>query len=147
MNTKPTCLLLCLIVCWLAQSLPAADWPAWRGPQGTGVSSETDLPTKWSTTENVRWKVALPEPGNSTPIVWGDRVFVTQPVGAERTLMCFDRQDGKLLWQEGVTTTEKEPTHNTNPYCSASPVTDGERVIVSFASDGLFYYHLQGKLQ
>jgi outer membrane protein assembly factor BamB len=59
--------------------------------------------------------------------------------------MCFQRTDGKLLWQVGVTTAEKEPTHGTNPYCSASPVTDGERVIASFASDGLFCYDFTGK--
>jgi outer membrane protein assembly factor BamB len=123
----------------------AADWPAWRGPDGTGVSAETDLPIKWSAVENIRWRVALPEPGNSTPIVFGDRVFVTQAIGARRTLMCFNRSDGELLWQQVIETNEKEPTHATNPYCSASPVTDGQCIIVSFASDGLFCYDLSGK--
>lgn len=123
----------------------AADWPAWRGPEGMGVSTESNLPVKWSKTENVRWRVELPEGGNSTPIVSHDRVFVTQAVENRRTLMCFDRADGKLLWQEGVTTKEKEPTHATNPYCPASPVTDGKRVIASFASDGLYCYDFAGK--
>lgn len=126
-------------------SVTAANWPAWRGPLGTGVTEEKNLPTKWSATENVKWRVPLPEPGNSTPIVWGDRIFLTQAVGERRTLMCLNRADGKLLWQAGVTTREKEPTHNTNPFCSGSPVTDGERVIVSFASDGLFCYDFAGK--
>lgn len=130
---------------WLACSGFAADWPAWRGPLGTGISEEKDLPVKWSTTENVKWRIALPEPGNSTPIVRGARIFLTQAVGDQRTLMCLSRADGKLLWQHGVTTKEKEPTHATNPYASPSPVTDGERVIVSFASDGLFCYDLDGK--
>jgi outer membrane protein assembly factor BamB len=123
----------------------AANWPAWRGPAGTGVSEEKNLPTQWSPTEHVKWRVALPERSNSTPIVWGDRIFVTQPQGDERTLMCFERKDGKLLWQKGITTKEKDSTHQTNPYGSASPVTDGERVIVSFASDGLFCYDFTGK--
>jgi outer membrane protein assembly factor BamB len=123
----------------------AGDWPAWRGPLGAGICDEKNLPTVWGTNQNVRWRVALPEPGNSTPVVWGDRVFLTQPVGDRRTLMCFQRTDGKLLWQAGITTREKEPTHNTNPYCSASPVTDGERVIASFASDGLFSYDFAGR--
>jgi outer membrane protein assembly factor BamB len=123
----------------------AANWPAWRGPLGNGVCEEKNLPTRWSATENVKWRVALPEPGNSTPIVWGDRIFLTQAVGDRRTLMCFQRADGALLWQAGVTTTEKEPTHQANPYCSGSPVTDGERVIVSFASDGLFCYDFNGQ--
>ena len=129
----------------LAVSVDGADWPCWRGPQGTGVTEETKLPTKWSTTENVKWRVALPEAGNSTPAVYGDRVFVTQAVGERRTLMCFARKDGALLWQVGVKTKEKEPTHGTNPYCSASPAADGERVIVSFASDGLYCYDFEGK--
>jgi outer membrane protein assembly factor BamB len=122
----------------------AADWPAWRGPEGIGVTSEEHLPLKWSKTENVRWRVELPEASNSTPIVSNGRVFVTQAVGDRRTLMCFDRTDGKLLWQRGVTTKEKEPTHGTNPYCPASPVTDGQRVIASFASDGLYCYDFAG---
>lgn len=129
----------------LAASASAADWPAWRGPLGIGVSQEKNLPVKWSATENVKWRVPLPEPGNSTPIVWGERIFVTQPDGDRRTLMCFNRADGKLLWQSGVATKEQEPTHSTNPYCSASPVTDGERVIVSFASDGLYCYDFAGQ--
>ncbi len=127
------------------QGALAANWPAWRGPLGTGISEEKSLPVKWGTTENVRWRIPLPERGNSTPIVWGDRVLLTQAVGDERLLMCFHREDGRLLWKQGVTTKEKEPTHETNPYASASPVTDGERVIASFASDGLFCYDLDGK--
>jgi len=136
--------LFAAVVCLVASAASGADWPAWRGPTGIGISSERNLPTKWSKTENVRWRIPLPERGNSTPIVSKGRVFVTQAVGDRRTLMCFDRLSGNLLWQEGVTTTEKEPTHETNPYCSNSPVTDGERVIASHASDGLFCYDLQG---
>ncbi|HEY6167139.1 MAG TPA: PQQ-binding-like beta-propeller repeat protein [Verrucomicrobiae bacterium] len=136
---------VCLLCLFVANSSRAGNWPAWRGPLGTGICEEKNLPTKWSATENVKWRIALPEAGNSTPIVWGDRVFVTQAVGARRTLMCFNRADGKLLWQVGVTTKEKEPTHGTNPYCSPSPVTDGARVIVSFASDGMFCYDFSGK--
>src|SRR5437868_6069454 len=94
----------------------ATNWPAWRGPQGTGISSEQSLPLKWSTNENVRWRVPLPEPGNSSPIVWGDRVFVTQAVQQEkrRTVMCFNRGTGKLLWQSGITYAEPEPTQEDN---------------------------------
>jgi outer membrane protein assembly factor BamB len=129
----------------LAHTALAANWPAWRGPLGTGISEEKGLPVKWSRTENVKWRVDLPEPGNSTPIVWNDRVFVTQAVGDRRTLICFNRVDGQQLWQVGVDTKEKEPTHATNPYASASPVTDGERIIASFASDGLYCYDFAGK--
>src|ERR1700722_256561 len=142
---KTASLSLAVLCLFCSVASPAANWPAWRGPQGNGICEEKNLPTHWSATENVKWRVALPEPGNSTPVVWGDRIFLTQAVGDRRTLMCFQRADGKLLWQAGVTTAEKEPTHQANPYCSGSPVTDGERVIVSFASDGLFCYDFDGK--
>lgn len=122
-----------------------ANWPAWRGPFGTGVTPETDLPLTWTATENVKWKVALPERGNSTPIVWGDRVFITQNIGDRRAVICFDRKDGKQLWVQGPNFSEKERTHPTNPYCSASPVTDGERVIAWFGSAGLWCWDLAGK--
>jgi len=124
-----------------------ANWPAWRGPDGSGVTPEKNIPTRWSATENVRWKIPLPDRGNSTPVIWGDKVFVTQAVEKDhtRSLMCFSRRDGKLLWQKSVTYTAKEESHKDNPHCSASPVTDGERVIVSHASAGTFCYDLDGK--
>ena len=122
-----------------------APWSGWRGAEGMGVSSDTELPLTWSSTENVKWKVALPERGNSTPVVWGDRVFVTQAVGDERLILCFSRTDGKELWRAGARNVEKEPTHDTNPYCSASPVTDGERVYAWFGSAGLFCFTVDGK--
>ena len=140
-----TCRLFLAVLTALSPMAHAADWPAWRGPLGTGVCEEKNLPVKWSATENVKWRTALAEPCNSTPVVWGDRVFLTQPEGDRRTLQCFQRADGTRLWQAGVATKEKEPTHPTNPYCAASPVTDGERIIVSFASDGLFCYDFAGK--
>jgi len=125
----------------------AENWPAWRGPEANGISHEKNLPLKWSTTENVRWKAPLPDRGNSTPVVWGNRVFVTQAIEKQgkRLLLCFDRKSGKLLWQSGVDFPERETTHQTNPYCSASPATDGERVVVSFASAGLYCYDFNGK--
>lgn len=125
----------------------AGNWPGWRGPDGTGVSAEKGLPLVWSTTENVRWHADLPGPGNSSPIVWGNRVFITQAVKSDnrRTVMCFDRANGRLLWQSGTTYTEQEPTQPNNPYCAATPVTDGERVIASFGSAGLYCYDFDGK--
>ena len=125
----------------------AGNWPAWRGPEGTGITPETDLPLTWSATENVKWKVPLPERGNATPVVWGDKIFVTQNVGDRRTVTCFARANGQQLWQEGPTYTARERTHATNPYAAASPVTDGERVIAWFGSAGLWCWDLDGKEQ
>ena len=127
--------------------LSAANWPGWRGANGSGVTSERNLPTRWSDTENVRWKFALPDRGNSTPVIWGDKVFLTQPLEKEnqRTLLCLSRRDGKVLWQKSVTWDKPEESHDTNPYCSGSPVTDGERIIVWYGSAGVFCYDLNGK--
>jgi outer membrane protein assembly factor BamB len=125
----------------------ADNWPAWRGAAGQGVCAETDLPLKWSRTENVKWRSALPGPGNSTPIVWNDHVIITQATdgGRRRSTMCLHRRDGRLLWKQEIVFEKSEATHGDNPYCSASPVTDGERVIVSHGSAGVFCYDLQGK--
>lgn len=124
----------------------AANWPAWRGAFGDGTT-DGDVPITWSEKQNVRWRIPLPDRGNSTPIVWGDRVFLTQAIEQDkrRTLMCFNRADGHLLWQAGPTYEEDEPTHPSNPYCAASPVTDGERVIAFFGSAGLYCYDFEGK--
>jgi outer membrane protein assembly factor BamB len=95
----------------------------------------------------VRWRVELPDRGNSTPVIWGDRVFVTQAMTKEkrRALFAFDLKTGKQLWQAGVTFEGKEPTNRQNPYCSASPATDGERVVALFGTPGLYCYDLAGK--
>src|SRR5262245_58407362 len=105
----------------------ASHRPAWRGPRGDGSSVEKGLLTSWSATDNVGWKVKLPGPGSSTPVVWGDRIFLPQSLdraGTQRAVMCLHRKDGRLLWQKVTHFKGKEPTHGTNPYCSASPVTD-----------------------
>ncbi len=130
-----------------AFSALAAPWPSWRGPAQNNVAPDGDYPVRWSRTEKVRWRAELPEAGNSSPIVWGDSVFVTQAVqdGKRRTVMAFDRQTGKLRWQQGVTRDEADPRHQTNPHCAASPVTDGERVVASFASAGIVAYDFSGK--
>ncbi len=145
MKNASTRILASALVASAIFSTEAANWPGWRGADGTGISSEKNLPLKWSATENVKWRIDLPERGNSSPIVWGERVFVTQAVGDRRTLLCLDRATGKQLWQSGVTYTEREQTQRDNPYCTATPVSDGERVIAAFGSAGLFCYDFSGK--
>ncbi len=131
----------------ISSTLCAENWPAWRGATGQGICNERNLPTTWDATNGVRWRVKLPDKGNSTPVVWEDRIFVTQAMVAEKTrgVMCFDRKAGKLLWQSSVSVNENEPTHDTNPPGSSSPVTDGERVIAWFGSAGIVCYDLDGK--
>jgi outer membrane protein assembly factor BamB len=130
-----------------AAAAVAADWPAWRGPTGQGISEEKNLPLKWSAKENVKWKIPLAHQGNSTPVIHSGKVFLTQANkgGTERSLFCFDRTDGKELWKKDVTYSEPERNWDPNWYANASPATAGERVVVSFGSAGLFCYDLAGK--
>jgi outer membrane protein assembly factor BamB len=125
----------------------ADNWPAWRGPTGQGHCAEKNLPLTWSATANVRWKIPLADPGNSTPVIWGDYIFVTQANkgGTTRSLMCYARTNGKKLWQTDVTYADKEKNWNPSWYANASPATDGERVVVCFGSAGVYCYDFAGK--
>jgi outer membrane protein assembly factor BamB len=132
----------------LGTSLAWADnWPSWRGLHANGISDERTLPLTWSVTQNIRWKVPLPEPGNSTPVVWGDRIFLTQSLdkGKRRALIAYRRADGKKLWQQEVPCKTEETTASQNPPCSASPVTDGAAIYAHFASAGVIACDLDGK--
>ncbi len=138
------------VVCIFAWSQPhliADDWPAWRGPTGQGHCLEKNLPLTWGEQENVKWKVALDHQGNSTPVIWGDRIFLTQANkgGTIRSLVCLARADGRKLWQKDVTFEQKETNWDENWYCNASPVLDGERVVVSFGSAGMFCFGFDGQ--
>ena len=101
----------------------AGDWTSWRGPNGNQISPETSFPTRWkwardgAEKENIRWRVALPEPGNSSPILLGQRVFLTQALddGKRRALLAFDRTTGKELWRREVAWAKDDPRHETNP--------------------------------
>jgi len=136
------------LLSFLTATLFADNWPMWRGAGGSGVTTEKNLPRTWSATKNIAWKVDLPQRGNSTPVVWGNRIFLTQPMEEQhrRTLMCLDRRNGKLLWQRGIKYEAKEETHRSNPTCSESPATDGKRVIAVFGSAGVFCHDFAGKL-
>ncbi len=144
--------MLVVLLAGLAATVSVAtgeNWPQWRGPDGTGVTSETRLPTTWDRETNVVWRVELPEACNSSPVLWGDRVFLTQPDSKKKTgnVICLRKSDGKQLWSQAVPYRESEATHKTNPYCSPSPVTDGERVIAWFGSAGLVCYDMEGNPQ
>ncbi len=112
----------------------AEEWPGWRGPRGDGMSQEKGLPLIWGPKENIRWKTPIPGKGHSSPIVWGDRVFISTCLEdqGERVLICLDRRDGSILWQRVVLTAKLEQKHALNSYASATPVTDGKHVWVAF---------------
>jgi outer membrane protein assembly factor BamB len=148
------------------------NWPQWRGPLETGVAPTANPPVTWSQHENLRWKLRIPGEGASTPIVWGNQVFVLaaypasnaegadpqaakgakstpKPTEAYRfVLMSVHRNTGKMTWQK-VCREEvpHEGHHPTNTYASSSPITDGQHVIAFFGSHGLYCYDLAGNLQ
>jgi len=139
-------------------------WPQWRGPHATGVSKHATPPLEWSESKNVTWKVEIPGRGSGTPIVWGDRLFVLTAVPADAaaaapvprggkpgvhqyTVMALDRKTGKVAWQH-VARAEAphEGTHHEfGTYASSSAVTDGQHVIASFESHGIYAYDMNGK--
>src|SRR5512145_473620 len=106
---------------FVASTSIAENWPQWRGPHFNGSSSEKNLPTEWSKTENIAWTVDMPGPSASTPIIWGDRVFLSTTDSAAKTLlaMCLDRRTGKPLWSETVT--DGYQKDNRSNYSSPSP--------------------------
>lgn len=128
------CFLACCLVLVAATAARAEDWPCWRGPRLDGSSTAKTLPLKWSATENIAWKTAIPGEGHSSPIVHGERVFLTSCLLKEkqRVLLCLDRRDGKILWQRTVFTAPLEPKHRLNSYASSTPATDGKYVWTSF---------------
>ncbi len=148
------CGLLCLLLGGTAGVLRGDDWSHWRGPLGNGVAPEATPPVEFGAAKNVRWKVEIPGRGSSSPVIHGDRVFVTTAVpvaGKDDTfdfrVICFDRATGKERWSRlAVTAKPHEGTHQTNGFASASPCTDGERVYAHFGSRGLFCFTSDGEL-
>jgi outer membrane protein assembly factor BamB len=137
---------------------PAANfWPSWRGPDHRGVSTTAQPPTRWSETENVRWKIEVPGRGAGTPIVWGDRVYISTAVPADPAagpqgthrfiVMAINRKDGAIAWQH--TAREESPHEGTHrefgTMASPSMVTDGQSIIASFESRGFYAYEMNGK--
>jgi outer membrane protein assembly factor BamB len=144
-------------------------WPQWRGPLATGVAPNANPPMHWSEEKNIRWKIEIPGRGSSSPIVWGDRVYLTTavPTGKNASpesgdsprrgiaatdvlqfvLLAISRRDGKIVWQRTVIEAlPHEGTHPDGTWASYSPITDGEHIIAYFGSRGIFCYDMQGKL-
>lgn len=112
----------------------AEQWPGWRGPRQDGTSLDQHVPTKWASTNDVRWKTEIPGAGHGSPIAWGNRVFVVSclPEREERVLVCLDATTGKIQWQEVVLKSMLEGKHPLNSHASSTPSTDGERVFTAF---------------
>ena len=142
-----------VVLAALALPLPADDWSHWRGPTGNGTAPEARPPLEFGGGRNERWSVEIPGRGSSSPIVRGERVFVTtavptadDPATFDFRVICLDRATGRERWSRTVTTARPhEGTHQTNGFASASPCADDERVYAHFGSRGLFCLSLDGE--
>jgi len=137
----------------------AADWTQFRGPGGLGVSDAKGTPLQWSDSQGVLWKTDLPGPGASSPVVFGNRIFLTCYTGygpglgggdqsaLKRHLLCLDRASGKLLWNTPVAADlpEQERIREDHGYATSTPVVDAERVYVFFGKSGVFAFDHSGK--
>ena len=169
-----------LTVTWAQEDAPdgrAADtfWPQWRGPAGTGGVADGTPPLRWDNAENIRWKVQIPGSGSSSPIVWGDRLFVlaavdtadndsapvglfarlrrrifgtTEPAGVQRYVVtALARSDGRVLWKRtAVEEAPHEDRHETGSWAAPSGVADDEQFCAFFGSRGLYCYDHDGQL-
>lgn len=127
----------------------AKYWPRWRGPSGQGYVAPGKYANTWAPNRNVKWRVAVPGAGNSSPIVWGDRIYLTtaQDRGAKLSLLAFDRASGTQLWESVVPTDGMiEHAHQKNGHASATPVTDGRMIFASFGRHGLVGFDMAGKI-
>lgn len=114
--------------------LQAENWPSWRGPLGNGISTETDLATSWSTTENVAWRVPLPGQAGATPVIWDDHIFLTSVDDDQLILICLGT-DGEERWRRTVGVGDRVVRGDEGNMASPSPVTDGQHVW-SFMGNG-----------
>jgi len=163
---------IALMAVLLCPAAVADNWPSWRGPDGTGTASTGRPPTTWSETENIKWKVAMPDAGDCTPVIWGDRIFIQTAVATREDLdakvpskeeigravltksptvpyrfgvTCLDRNTGETLWVTTILEAVPHEGHHANgSFSSYSPVTDGQHVWVSFGSRGLHCIDVDG---
>jgi outer membrane protein assembly factor BamB len=137
---------LSILVSCLSTASGETNWPRWRGSLENGHTTATDVPLKWSSA-NLAWKTELPGIGQSSPIIWGDRIFLTAALknGQERLVFCVDRKSGKIVWQQTAWKGQPEKSHVMNGWASASCVTDGEIVVAFFGRGGIHAYSVEGK--
>ncbi len=141
--------ILAVSILLASAALPAVagshqQWPSWRGPVLTGATEASNLPADWSDEEGILWTAPLPGSGNSTPVIWGDRIFLTAADAEtdELLALCLDAETGAILWQHEHG--QNRQRHH-NDHTSPSAVTDGERVIFMFGTGELVAYDFAGE--
>ncbi len=148
-----------LILAALTLNAPAGDWLSFRGPGGSGVSEENNLPATWDGKKNIVWKTRLPGPGGSSPIILGDQVFVTcytgygtekvgKPEDLQRQLVCLNRRDGSVKWAKVIPSKGSETRYGgfiaQHGYASSTPASDGQRIYVFFGKGGVYAFDRDG---
>lgn len=134
MNRFATSVGACWLGCLICGGMASAEnWPQWRGPNGDGISTETNLPEMWEGKGSALWRAELPGPGGSTPVVWDDRIYLTYAQGQELGLVALDTS-GKIVWDEKVTNGNVPVRGDEANYASPSPATDGEHVWAMFGN-------------
>ena len=136
-------LLAVAIAAWTTATVAADNWPQWRGPLMNGLSRDTALPIRWSRTEGIAWTVPLPALSGSTPIVWGDRLFLNVGEGPAVSLWCLDRSNGAILWKRPVASGNRQIRKQN--MSSPSPVTDGSHVWVMTGTGILKAFDFEGR--
>ncbi len=137
-------IIVLLVIFILSISIYAENWSQWRGPFFNGFTTEKNLPTNWSKTENISWVAKMPGSGFSTPIIWGDKVFVTALDADTNKLLaiCIDRKNGRELWKYEIA--DGLENRNGNNGAVPSPVTDGKSVFFFFGTGDLVAYDMDG---
>lgn len=176
MNRSSICLLFASLLLFAASTHAQSvqdNWHQWRGPEANGVSRTAKPPLKWSEDKNIQWKAEIPGQGSSTPIIWGDKVFLLTAINTGKVdpslpkpedqpdrvfgikfpntfyqfvVLCLDRKTGKEVWRHLATErVPHEGTHNDNDFASSSPIVDGNHLYCSFGSAGVYCYTLNGQ--
>jgi outer membrane protein assembly factor BamB len=122
----------------------ADNWPQWRGPTDDGICTETNLPVQWSETKHVAWKLPLPGMAGATPVIWGDRLFLTSADGDDLVLLCISTE-GKELWKRKIASGDRLFRRGEGNQASPSPSTDGTHVYVFLGTGDFACFDFQGK--
>ena len=139
----PKLLAIALVAC-VGSVVSADDWPQWRGVGFDGISSEKSLPKSWSQTESVAWRAPMPGQGGATPVIWGDKIFVTSADGDDLVLLCVSASTGKELWRKTVGSGNEDARAGEGNSASPSPSTDGNHVWVFFSTGTLACFDVDG---
>jgi outer membrane protein assembly factor BamB len=166
------CLIALALCLGFASATYSQNWPSFRGQNGTGVGDGNDPPTTWDTEKstNILWKTPIPGLGHSSPIIWGDRIFVTTAVSSSANsqfvhgltetaasaddnskhsfrVYCLNKKTGSIIWEKAIYDgLPKVRRHVKGSYANPTPATDGKNLVVSFGSEGLYCFDLDGKL-